>query len=463
VGVERFGSCRVIEELGSGALSTVYKAIQEPLGRTVAIKALKSTIATTSPFAAHLEREARMLGELSHPNIILLFDFVKTEAQMYLVLEYVEGPSLAELLAKKRKLRPEMVAAVGAEAARGLEHAHARGVVHRDVKPANILLSKAGEVKLVDFGIAQRERMPSFDEPLAHSDSAAFGTPAYMSPEQILGEFVDARSDLFSLGVVLYQMLTGTRPFDGDDPRDRRAAAQRIRRDPPKPMKSIVADVPRALDRIVMRALEKLPVDRFASAAALADELDEFVREEWRGPPHALVLRALKEAGFTKIATPFGSVTDAVAAEPRTLRPALMGFGALFGVLTIGGAAIQWSSHEGGGGGSLPPPGDSLQLVPAGGASLRVVVTPWADVSIDGHYVDTTPFAKFIPLSAGTHYVKLSHPEAEPETRVVVLAAGEAARLEVALRMKSSPDAQAQGASTAHTNAEESPSPSRLP
>jgi eukaryotic-like serine/threonine-protein kinase len=439
--VERFGSCRVVEELGSGALATVYKAIQEPLGRVVAVKALKSTIATTSPFAAHLEREARVLGELGHPNIIFLFDFVRTDVQMYLVLEYVDGPSLAELLAKKKTLRPEMVAAVGAEAARGLEHAHARGVVHRDVKPANILLSKTGEVKLVDFGIAQRERMPSFDEPLAQRDTAAFGTPAYMSPEQILGEFVDARSDLFSLGVVLYQMLTGARPFDGDDPNDRRAAAQRIRRDPPKPMRSRGADVPRTLDRIVMRSLEKLPVDRFTSAAALAEELDEFVRGEWRGPPHALVLRALKEAGLTKIATPFGTVTDATAAETRTLRPTLIGFSALFGILAIGGTAIQLSSHEGGAGSS--PAGSHLELVPTGAASLRIVVTPWAEVSIDGHSVDTTPFARSIPLSPGTHYVKLVHPDAEPETRVVVLAPGDTAHLEVAMRMKGAPDAQA--------------------
>jgi eukaryotic-like serine/threonine-protein kinase len=198
MGELRFGDCRVVEELGSGSIASVYKAIQDGLGRTVAVKALKTTIATTSPFAAHLEREARLLADLSHPNIALLFDFVKTDAQMYLVLEYIDGQSLAKLIAKTPRLRPEVAAAVGAEIARGLSHAHDRGVVHRDVKPANVLLSKRGEVKLVDFGIAYRERMPSVDEPLGRADDpAAFGTPAYMSPEQILGEFVDARSDLF--------------------------------------------------------------------------------------------------------------------------------------------------------------------------------------------------------------------------------------------------------------------------
>src|SRR5207237_7409059 len=144
------------EELGSGALSTVYRAVSEPLGRGVAIKALKSTIAPTSPFAAQLEREARVLAELSHANILLLLDFVKTSDAMYLVLEHVDGWSLAEILAKspKKGVPAEVAAAVGAQAARALAYAHERGVVHRDVKPSNLLVGKRGEVKLVDFGIA---------------------------------------------------------------------------------------------------------------------------------------------------------------------------------------------------------------------------------------------------------------------------------------------------------------------
>lgn len=438
--IERIGSYRVIEELGSGALSTVYKAVQEPLGRTVAIKALRSTIAATSPFAAPLEREARLLGQMSHPNVILLFDFVKTELQMYLVLEYVDGPSLDGLLATGKSLSPEMVAAVGAEAARGLEHAHSRGIVHRDVKPSNILLARNGVVKLVDFGISQRE-MPSLHEALAHEDSAEFGTPAYMSPEQILGECVDARSDIFSLGIVLYQMLAGTRPFDAEDPSDQRAAAQRIRRDHPRPLRARVSDVPRAMERIIMRALEKLPADRFTSAAALAEELDEVVRETWRGSPRALVVRALKEAGVTKLEPISGATMAPTAGPTRPLHQTLLGFGALFGVLAIGGAAIQLSSREGIA--SASPGEDRNDILPSERSSLQVVATPWAQVTIDGNYIDTTPFAKAIPLLAGTHYVKLTHPEAEPETRVVVLAPGETARLEATLRMKGTSGAMA--------------------
>ena len=171
----QFEGFRIVEELGTGALSVVYKAVQSSLDRVVAIKVLKATIHPTSPFASQLEREARVLGELSHPNVGLLYDFVKSDRGMYLVLEYVDGFSLAAVLAKDgvggssrrgARIGPEVVAAIGAEVARGLAHAHERGIVHRDIKPANILVSRRGEVKIFDFGIAQRQRAASADEPL---------------------------------------------------------------------------------------------------------------------------------------------------------------------------------------------------------------------------------------------------------------------------------------------------------
>jgi hypothetical protein len=441
----RFGRCRVIEEIGSGALSTVYRAVQEPLGRTVAVKALKSTIAPSSPFAALLEREASVLGELGHPNVISLYDFVKSDTEMFLVLEFVDGKSLSELLARKKTLRADAVAALGAEVARGLEHVHARGFVHRDIKPANILLSKSGEVKLVDFGIAQGERAPILSELPASSDATAFGTPAYMSPEQILGEFVDARSDLFSLGIVLYQMICGARPFDGDDEPGGRTAAQRIRRDPAKPLRARAPEVPRPLERIIMRLLEKLPADRFASAASVADELDEVVRASGHRAPRALVIRALKEAGFTQIATPFGAYSEVSVLPERPLfARALLGFGALFLVLVAGSAILQWNAR---GSGTAEETDPSLEAeavavhwagsakAPVRAASLRVVVSPWAEVRVDGRYVDTTPFARAISLSPGTHFVKLTHPEAEAESRTVHLAEGEEFVLDVTMRL----------------------------
>ncbi|HLK36366.1 MAG TPA: serine/threonine-protein kinase, partial [Polyangiaceae bacterium] len=146
----------VLEELGAGSVSCVYKAVDESIGRIVALKVLRGTITPSSPFAAQLEREAHVLAELSHPNIGLLYAFAKSEARMHLVLEFVDGFSIATLLRKRPVVAPDCVAAIGAAVARGLAHVHARGVVHRDIKPANVLLSRLGAVKIFDFGIAQR-------------------------------------------------------------------------------------------------------------------------------------------------------------------------------------------------------------------------------------------------------------------------------------------------------------------
>jgi len=435
----RFEGYRVISELGSGALSTVYKAAQESLGRTVAIKVLKQTIDPSSPFAAQLEREAHVLSTLAHPNVAMLFDFVKKEGQMYLVLEYVEGYSLATVASKASRLPPEVVAAIGIEIASGLAHAHQRGIVHRDVKPANVILSKRGEVKIADFGIAQRERAPSADEPLTKIDeSAAFGTPAYMSPEQILGEVVDARSDVFSLGVVLYQLLCGARPFERGDEKDKRAAAQRIRRDPPIPLHRRAPEVPRALERIVMRMLEKLPIDRYANADSVVTQLQEFVLSRTRARPSDLVLRALGRAGLVaeKDAGTDSIVLD-VQARRASLRPTLVGLAVIFGLVVIGGAAVQLTGRDGS---HRVMAGDRpLALVPKAPGYLHVLATPWAEVWVDGQLIDVTPFARAIPLAAGTHYVVLKHPNAPPEKRQVAIVAGETLTIDVNMGLDTEP------------------------
>ena len=251
-----------------------------------------------------------------------------------------------------------------------------------------------------------------------------------MSPEQILGETVDSRSDLFSLGVVLYQMVAGVRPFEAEDAKDRRASTQRIRRAPAVPLRTRAPDVPRPLERIVMRLLEKLPADRYGSAGAVASELEEFFAPRVRGSPRGVVVRCLKEAGLSKAAAPMGEVTLAV--EPR-LRPVYVGFGAILGLLLASGAAIQWADR---GAREASHAGDApLELVPKGNASLRVLATPWANVSIDGQRVETTPFARPIPLTAGTHFVTLSHPDAPLEQRVIQLGKGESMLLDVTMNV----------------------------
>jgi len=444
VSVVTFGACRVTEQLGSGALSTVYKAVQEPLGRTVAIKALKSTVGPSSPFAAQLEREARVLGELGHPNVVLLYDFVKNESEMYLVLEHVDGWSLAELLkkaeARKLRLSHEAVAALACQVARALAHAHERSVVHRDVKPQNLLVSRRGEVKLCDFGIAQRERLPSADIPFSPQDGppagdhAAFGTPAYMSPEQILGESVDARSDLFSLGVVLYQLLTGIRPFDAPTSKDKRAASQRIRRDPPPPIRTRAPDVPRALEKITMRLLEKLPDDRHGSADEVALLLEDVVRTKTRDGAAHVVARALGEAGLMPAKRGAAPAPLTTLTAKDNLRGTVIGLGTLGVAFVIGAAVVQTTSpvqRASANVGAAP-----LALAPEKAGALRVLASPWAEVRVDGQYVETTPFARSIPLTPGMHWVTLAHPNAPEEKREVTVAPGETVLVDVTMHVE---------------------------
>lgn len=442
----RIGSFRVEETLGTGALATIYRAVQEPVGRVVALKALKTQIAPGSSFAEQLDREAKVLADLVHPNIVLLLDSGRTPAgRPYLVLEHVDGPSLERVLAKKKKLSVETALAIGAGLCAGLEHAHARGVIHRDVKPSNLLLSSTGVVKLIDFGIAQRARSPSISDTLGTEGITpsgrlapeqlkdAFGTPAYMSPEQILGDFVDGRSDLFSLGVVLYQMLTGVRPFEGG------GGGRSMRRDTPKPVRDLAPLVPRATERMVMRLLEKSPNDRYPNASAVLERLQAQLRAQTREEPSAIVRGALVETGFLQREKRIGSSADLggpARAANRGLTRAVAGFAVIFVAFAVSIIAIEgtsWSSSDRRAG-ERP-----LELVPEGAGGLRVVATPWAHVKVDGQQVETTPFARPIPLPAGRHFVTLTHPDAPAIEREVVIAAGEVSALEVTLDVNAGP------------------------
>ncbi len=434
----RFGSYRVEETLGSGALATIYKAVQEPLGRVVALKALKTQIAPSSSFGEQLEREAKVLADLLHPNVVLLLDSGRSPSgRPHLVLEYVDGPSLDKVLAKKKKLSVAASLAIACGICSALDHVHARGVVHRDVKPSNVLLSRAGVVKLIDFGIAQRTRTASISDALTEGITPsgrmapeplkdAFGTPAYMSPEQILGDFVDGRSDLFSLGVVLYQMLSGSRPFE--------SSAKGVRRDAAAPLRERAPHVPRPVERIVMRMLEKSPQDRYPTAAAVLERLQTQLRAHTREDPAVLVRGALAEGGFIpREGKREGAARTRATLGGLGLGRALAGLFAVLFAFAIGVVAIEgtsWSAGDGRRAGDRP-----LELAPDHAGGLRVVATPWAHVKVDGQQVETTPFARAIPLPAGKHFVTLVHPDGPPVEREVTIAPGEIVSLDVTMTM----------------------------
>src|SRR5512138_3823519 len=236
-------------------MAVVYKAVQESLNRTVAIKALKTAVATDSQFAIRFEREALSLAQLQHENIIHVYDFYKEQGAFFIVLEYVEGIDLYDLLERCGRLPLDVAAIIAMQVARALDYAHYAGIIHRDIKPANIMLSRSGGVKLMDFGIA---RDPSFAGDLTETGTG-LGTPSYMSPEQILGDKLDFRSDLFSLGIVLYQMVTGRKPFVEDE---QKSVMHKIRLEKYPSPRKLNAEIPRELDRILARCMQKLPRDR---------------------------------------------------------------------------------------------------------------------------------------------------------------------------------------------------------
>ncbi|MCB1245561.1 MAG: serine/threonine protein kinase, partial [Verrucomicrobiae bacterium] len=207
-----------------------------PLGRQVAVKRLKPSIALDSKFAERFEREAHFLATLQHENILHIYDFIHDGKSMSIVMEYVEGIDLYDLLERTPVLPPEVAAIIALQVARALDYAHFRGVIHRDIKPANIIIARQGVVKLMDFGIARTDELSDLTE-----TGTGLGTPSYMSPEQILGNKLDFRTDIFSLGIVLYQMVTGRKPFVEDT---ERTVMQRIRLDDYTAARRINAAVP---------------------------------------------------------------------------------------------------------------------------------------------------------------------------------------------------------------------------
>ena len=270
----RIGPYEIEAALGQGGMGQVLRARDTRLGRTVAIKLVRTEFAGRSDFRHRFEREAKAISALNHPHICALYDIGEHEGSAYLVMEYVEGETLTAVM-KKSLLPLNQVLRYCIEIADALAAAHAQGIVHRDLKPGNIMVTSAG-VKVLDFGLAKQYGAAAAEAPTATLSAVetqaglVVGTAAYMSPEQAKGEPVDARSDVFALGVVLYEMLCGRRPFLGDTTLMTLSAILQTQPDPPRKLR---AEIPEPIERIVLRCLEKQPELRYPSAADLHREL----------------------------------------------------------------------------------------------------------------------------------------------------------------------------------------------
>ncbi|PYX04387.1 MAG: hypothetical protein DMG85_17905 [Acidobacteria bacterium] len=291
-----FGDCEILAPLGAGAMGEVYRARDNSLGREVALKLLPEQLASDPDRLRRFEQEARAAAALNHPNIVAVYRFgTRNGNTPYLVTELLQGQTLRERL-KQGTIPVRKTVDYAVQIARGLAAAHDQGIVHRDLKPENIFLTRDGLVKILDFGLAKL-RAPAPSE--MHSTIAiagstepgmVLGTVGYMSPEQVRGLVADHRSDIFSLGTILYEMLSGSRAFQGATSADTMSA---ILREEPAELSSSVRNLSPALARIVHRCLEKDPAERFQSARDLAFNLELLTRDD-EGSGSAIALQAKK-------------------------------------------------------------------------------------------------------------------------------------------------------------------------
>ena len=264
------GRYRIGDLIARGGMASVYRGHDEQLDRPVAIKLMRPELAEDPGFAARFEAEARSVAAVAHPNVVSIYD-VGTDGMSYIVMELVEGGDVAQLITRERSVPPTRAAQIAADAAAALQAAHEAGVVHRDVKPGNILLRSDGRATVADFGIAR-----ATGEGTLTKTGATLGSVDYFSPEQARGERADERSDVYALGVVLFELLAGRRPFRGDTPYA--VATARIGRPPPDP-RDIAPAVPAGVAAIAMRAMSESPHDRYPTAAAMRDDLVAWVDE----------------------------------------------------------------------------------------------------------------------------------------------------------------------------------------
>src|SRR3954447_8681009 len=335
------GRYELRRHVARGGMAEVYLAHDRLLDRPVALKVLFPELSVDRSFVERFRREAQAAANLSHPNIVSVYDWGEEENTYFIVMEYVDGRPLSTLLRSEGTLLPDRAAGICAEVAGALGFAHRNGVIHRDVKPGNVLLTNDGQVKVTDFGIA---RAANAEENLTQT-GAVMGTATYFSPEQAQGTTVDPRSDIYSLGVVLYELVTGRPPFSGDNPVT--IAYKHVREDPAAPRSRNPA-IPVAFENIILQAMAKEPADRYQTAEDLRADLLRFRqgRQVVAAPPAAVppptqavpvttVQQRYVEDGATTMIPTATGVTPAVVEERSRTAVYVVMLLLLLGVLAL--------------------------------------------------------------------------------------------------------------------------------
>ena len=260
---------RVIEKIGGGGMADVYRAEDLELGRVVALKIPHKQFASDEGFLERFRREARAAAKLNHPNIVSIYDVGQENGVYFIVMEYVKGVTLKKLIQKDAPLSTEKVVHIAMQIAKAMEFAHEHEIIHRDIKPQNVIITDTGEIKVTDFGIARAGSTSTMTQ-----TGAILGTAHYISPEQAQGSVVGPTTDIYSLGVVIYEMATGELPFRGENPV---AVALKHINDTPLPPRRVFAAVPEILEAVILKAMAKNPADRYRSAEALREDLKRVV------------------------------------------------------------------------------------------------------------------------------------------------------------------------------------------
>ncbi|UCF31335.1 MAG: serine/threonine protein kinase [bacterium] len=409
----KLGKYQILAEIGRGGMAVVYRARQESLDRVVAIKELDIRRTTADIRAAERFRlEARAAASLDHPNIITIHDFWEMTNKAFIAMEFVDGLELKEVLDRFGAVDPMLAAQIVIKVCDALSYAHERGIIHRDVKPGNIMLSAKGDVKLADFGIV----FVSGSADLT-TTGQIIGTPSYMSPEQIRGEELTPASDIFSLGIVLYEAATGSKPFTA--PSDVALTHAILRRRPIRPRRLNPA-VNRSLSRTIMKSLRKKPHRRFATMEEMAAALRRTL------PRRALavqegVARLIRDGRASE--SPDATIPVTTDIQPRRY----VRFSILAGV-TLAACVIlllAWPRETPREPAGIPAAPQSLQV------PLTIVAYPWAEIILDGRSLGYTPAALPFPVSPGRHTLTLENPHLGSRTFTLDLSPGTPHRIAV--------------------------------
>lgn len=490
---KRIGNYEIIEEVGRGGMAVVYKALHTSLERIVAIKELHSSLRDDRELVERFKREAKSAASLNHPNIVQVYDFWNDRNTYYLAMEYIDGVDLKTILERCERLPIEIALIIAIQISDAVDFAHQRKIVHRDIKTGNIIVSKKGIVKLADFGIAHI--MDTTGSHLTQS-GIVLGTPAYMSPEQVRGDKLTEASDIFSFGIVMYEMLTGKKPFVEDTDEK---VIYKILTKKPAPPRRLNSEIPFRVQRIISRCLQKKQHKRYKSMAEVRDALarhaatkkqryEDILKEyidhtlfkkplksqtapwERKGISH-LIAQPAKAAAFIAIGIImlilYFSLTVKVKNDKAVETNANKGVEkkevipqpqqAKEETVKAIDKKIEAPVSE-----PAPekqeeikketPPAEEKKETPtminklkdlagavieqkqeAPAGGLKVIAYPWAKVYVDGEYVETTPTSRIIKLTAGDHKITFSHPNFPSVTRKVNIKENETREIVVRL------------------------------